>query len=82
MKTTIDIRDEQLKEAMRHSKAKTKRDAVLTALEDYNRRKAMAELVKLSGTCSNFATNEEIELLEMRVSSPTVKQTVAHRSKR
>ena len=35
------------------TKAKTKREAVVTALEDFNRRQRMAELVKYAGTFSD-----------------------------
>jgi hypothetical protein len=66
MKTTIDIPDQQLKEAMRHSKAHTKREAVLAAIEEYNRRHRMAALISLSGTCTELLTNDELEAIEMR----------------
>jgi len=62
MKTTVDIPDNELKDAMRFTKAKTKREAVVTILEEFNRRRRIAELVKYSGTFTdNFPTNEEIE---------------------
>jgi Arc/MetJ family transcription regulator len=62
MKTTIDIPDEELRDAMRFTKAKTKREAVVRILEEFNRRRRMAELVKYSATFSDsFPTNEEIE---------------------
>jgi Arc/MetJ family transcription regulator len=62
VKTTIDIPDEVLRDAMRFTQARTKRDAVVTVLEDFNRRQRMAELVKYAGTFSeSFPTNEEIE---------------------
>ena len=65
MKTTIDIPEDALKEAMRFTRAKTKREAVVTALEDFNRRRRMAELVKYSGTFSDrFPTNEQIEAID------------------
>ena len=65
MKTTVDIPENELKEAMRFTKAKTKREAVVKALEDFNRRRRMAELVKYSGTFSDqFPTNEEIEAID------------------
>jgi hypothetical protein len=66
MKMTIDIPEDQLREAMRHCKAATNREAVLIALEEYNRPNRMAALVKLSGTCRNLDTNEEIEALQIR----------------
>jgi hypothetical protein len=67
MKTTIDIPEKELKEAIRWTKAKTKREAVVKALEEFNRRRRMAELVKYSGTFSDsFPTNEEIEGVDAR----------------
>ena len=64
MKTTVDIPDEVLKEAMRHSKASTKRDASVGALEEYNRRKRMAALTRHLGTFEHFMTLDE--LMRMR----------------
>lgn len=50
---------------MRFTNAKTKRDAVVQALEDFNRRRRMAELVKYAGTFSDaFPTNDEIEAVD------------------
>ncbi len=52
---------------MRFTKAKTKREAVVRVLEEFNRRRRMAELVKYSGTFSNsFPTNEEIEAVDAK----------------
>ena len=62
MKTTIDIPEDELKDAMRFTRAATKREAVVRILEEFNRRQRMAELVKYSGTFSDrFPTNDEIE---------------------
>jgi hypothetical protein len=67
MKTTVDIPERELKDAMRFTKAKTKREAVVTILEEFNRRRRMAELVKYSGTFTNsFPTNEEIEAVDAK----------------
>lgn len=67
MKTTVDIPDNELKDAMRFTKARTKREAVVTILEEFNRRRRMAELVKYSGTFTDtFPTNEEIEAVDAR----------------
>lgn len=67
MKTTVDIPEGELKDAMRFTKAKTKREAVVRVLEEFNRRRRMAELVKYSGTFSNsFPTNDEIEAVDAR----------------
>lgn len=60
MKTTIDIPDVELQDAMRFLGAKSKRAAVVTALHEFNRRHRMARLVRFSGTC-DFDTNSVIE---------------------
>ncbi len=65
MKTTVDIPDKTLREAIKFSKAKTKREAILTALEEYNRQRRMARLVKHSGTFTSMMSNDEIEAMEM-----------------
>jgi Arc/MetJ family transcription regulator len=65
MKTTIDIPEDELKEAMRFTKAKTKREAVVRVLTEFNRRRRMAELVRYSGTFSDhFPTNDKIEAVD------------------
>lgn len=60
MKTTINIPDEVLADAMRLTGAKTKREAVVRALEAYNRQHRVNDLIASFGTL-NFATNDEIE---------------------
>jgi len=64
MKTTVDIPDNELQDAMRYGRAKTKREAIVTALVDYNRRQRMAELVKYSGTSDTLMSNAAIEGLD------------------
>jgi hypothetical protein len=65
MKTTIDIPEDELRDAMRFTKAKTKREAVVRVLEEFNRRRRMAELVKYAGSFSDsFPTNEAIEAVD------------------
>jgi Arc/MetJ family transcription regulator len=60
MKTTVDIPENLLKAAMRYSGASTKREAVLAALEDFNRRHQQADLIKYLGTLRDFITPEEL----------------------
>ena len=61
MKTTLDIPDEVLKDAMRFSKAKTKREAIITAVEEYNRRKRVEQfLEEAGGAIPDFPDLEEI----------------------
>lgn len=61
MKTTIDIPEEELNSAMRFTGSATKREAVVIALRDFNRRHRMARLVRHSGTFTELDTNETIE---------------------
>jgi Arc/MetJ family transcription regulator len=65
MKTTIDIPDSSLREAIKHTGAKTKRDAVVTALEEFNRRRRLEEMAeRLHGSCPNFMA--QTDLRQMR----------------
>lgn len=62
MKTTIDIPDQALADAMRFTGAKTKREAVVKALEEFNRLKRVGDFIKkYHGAFPDFPTNEEIE---------------------
>ena len=65
MRTTIDIPVDELTDAMRNLGAKTKREAVVTALRELNRRYRMARLTRFSASC-DFDTNEEMEKREMQ----------------
>ena len=60
MKTTIDIPEKSLREVMRHTGATTKREAVVTAIEEYNRRRRLEQLVKKFGTFTDFMTQEDL----------------------
>ncbi len=61
MKTTIDIPEKALKEAIRHTGAKTKRDAIVTAVEEFNRRRRLEELAeRLHGSCPGFMSQEDL----------------------
>jgi len=64
MKTTIDIPDAALADAMRFTGAKSKRDAVVRALEEFNRMQRVKDLIASFGTL-DFATNDEIEAGDM-----------------
>lgn len=61
MKTTVDIPESDLADAMRFTQAKTKREAIVAAIQDFNRRRRMAELVKHAGTCADLITVEELQ---------------------
>lgn len=59
MKTTIDIPDKVLREAIKHTGTKTKRDAVVTAVEEFNRLRLLEQMAeRLHGSCPDFMTQE------------------------
>jgi Arc/MetJ family transcription regulator len=60
MKTTIDIPDKALREVMRHTGAATKREAVVAAIDEYNRRRRLEQLLTDFGTMKSFMTQEEL----------------------
>jgi hypothetical protein len=60
MKTSVDIPDQDLADAMRFTRAKTKRQAIVTAIQEFNRRKRMAELIKHAGTCKDLISVEDL----------------------
>jgi Arc/MetJ family transcription regulator len=66
MKTTVDIPEKELADAIRFTGAKTGREAVVVALAEFNRRRRMAELVKYSGTCRDLMTVEELQHLRRK----------------
>ena len=64
MKTTIDIPEAALAEAMNFTGAKTKREAVVSAVEDFNRRRRLAALAeRLHGSCPDFMTQTDLRRL-------------------
>jgi hypothetical protein len=60
MKTTVDIPEDELQDAMRFTRARTKREAIVTAIAEFNRRRRMAELVRHAGTCPELMTPDEL----------------------
>ena len=61
MKTTIDIPEDLLEDLMRRTSAATKRDAVITAIREYNQRRRMSELTSILGTFSDFMDRAELD---------------------
>jgi len=66
MKTSIDIPAALLEEVMRLTDAKTKREAIVTAVTDFNRRARMAALTRHLGTCDDLISPEELTDLRSR----------------
>lgn len=64
MKTTIDIPDDELEEIMRLTGSKTKKEAVVTAIREFNRRRKLEEVLASLGTFKDVMSQEELE--EMR----------------
>jgi len=65
MRTLIDIQDHLMKDLLKETNAKTKREAVITAIETYLNLKRREKLASLIGNYDYGATVEELE--RMRV---------------
>jgi hypothetical protein len=61
MKTTVDIPDDEFEEVMRFTRAATKREAIVTAICDYNRRCRMAALAAHAGKGTMLMTPEALQ---------------------
>jgi hypothetical protein len=68
MRTRVEIPDGELEDLLEFTKAKTRREAIVTAITAFNRRHRMAALVKVkySGTFRSLMTNDQIEALAVR----------------
>ena len=66
MKTTVDIPDVELADAIRFTRARTKREAIVTAITEFNHRRRMAELAKRAGSCPDMMTADELRQLRHR----------------
>lgn len=66
MKTTVDIPDGELEDAMRFTRATTKRQAIVTAIAEFNQRRRMAELTKRAGTCVDLMGIDELQRTRRR----------------
>ena len=67
MKTTIDIPEQILEESIKFTGAKTKRDAVIAAMESFNRRARAEAFVKSinEGPPLDLPSNDELEAAEL-----------------
>jgi len=61
MKTTIDIPDDELMEVLKYTGAKTKRDAVVFAIKDFNRRQRLSKVAEILGTFKEFMTQDDLK---------------------
>jgi Arc/MetJ family transcription regulator len=74
MKTTIDIPDELLADAMKFTGAKTKRDAVVKAIESFNRLQKIECLIATAGTFSDLPSNDELEADDLEYEARVIKR--------
>lgn len=64
MKTTIDIPELAMEEAMKFTGAKTKREAVVTAVERFNRLKRLEILnARVRGQFRDFMTQSDLKAM-------------------
>ena len=63
MKTTIDIPDEELREVMKHTGAKTKKDAIVFAVKDFNKKQRLAKIAEILGTFNDFITQDDLKIM-------------------
>lgn len=67
MKTTIDLPEKELAEAIRHTGAKTKTEAVSLAVADYNRRQRLTRLFGRMGKFKDMFTRKELSQMRATV---------------
>ena len=51
---------------MRFTNAKTKREAVVSVIEDFNRRMRLAALARFAGTCPDLISPDELQAARRR----------------
>jgi len=66
MKTTVDIPDQELADAIRFTNARTNSAAIVGASVYFNQRMRMAERTKYAGSCPDLVTPEEIQAIRRR----------------
>lgn len=66
MKTTLDVSEVLLSDAMRITGAKTKKAVVTNALEDLIRRARMKALAEELGDSETFMNSDELESIRLR----------------
>lgn len=64
MRTTIDIREDLMEEAMRLTKAKTKKEVINFSLEELIRRRRIQSLIEWIGSGEFGLTREEYDRME------------------
>ncbi len=60
MKTTVDIPDQELRDVMKNTRAKTKREAVNAAVSEYNRQHRVKKVLGFLGKMDGIMTQAEL----------------------
>ena len=63
MKTTIDIPDDELDQLLQFTGATTKKEAVVKAVQDFNRRQRLSRLAEMLGTVEDFMDVDELSAM-------------------
>ncbi len=71
IKTTLDIPERLLAEAMKAAGETTKRGAVMRALEEFNRRERLRKLTQRLGRSETFMSPQELRALRRRALGKT-----------
>ena len=69
MRTTINVSDELLEALIKKTKTRTKTKAIETAIREYLHKKAIEDLISLSGKIgieTDWSKDEEVELNEYK----------------
>lgn len=61
MKTTFNIPDKRMKALLKATKAKTKTEAINTAIEDYIYQENVKAILALEGSSPDFMTQDELQ---------------------
>ena len=60
MKTTVDIPDSELAQLMQTTSARTKREAILRAIREFNRKRKLSDVAGILGTFKHFVSQDEL----------------------
>ena len=66
MKTTVEFPGGELEGVIKFTNAETNREAVITAIVDFNRRTRTAQVARCAGTCADLMTPAELRVARRR----------------
>ena len=73
MELTVDIPDPELEDAITVTKAKTRDEAIVVAITEFNRRMRMAELTRYAGYYSDLISAEELQAARRQRKNPQMR---------